>query len=105
MISCIIEIPLHPGTTRDHAHTIGAELAPVWRRMPGLLRLYLVVDDIHSSLLAFTVWVSKADASRLQTVAFQESLHAHFGTTATIRRYETVAVADNFAGDVFRAAC
>ena len=101
MVGAWIEIPLTLGTSREAARAACASLAPAWRRMPGLLRVYFLLADDGRRLTAWTLWASMDDARRLVTPLFRQRVRERFGALPRVRWYEAAAVADNFSGDVF----
>ena len=99
MISEYILFDLPAGISREQVVKDMEDIAPHWRKNPDLIRKCFLYDPATNQGGALYTWHNREAADKAHDAAWRERLMATYGTTPTIRYFETPLIADNALGE------
>ena len=100
MVVAIVSFQLPQATTAaDMSGAFRAD-APLFQKVPGLLRKYFYVSDDGRRAGGVYMWASRADADRLYAGEWRAIVEAKFGGPPTIDFLDSPVMVDNDRGTV-----
>jgi len=100
MITALVQFSLPQPITREKAGEAFARSAPKYQGVQGLIRKYFVLSPDGGTAGGMYLWQSRADADRLYTEEWYESIREKYGARPTVTFFESPVVVDNLTGEV-----
>ncbi len=99
MITAFVQFTLPEPLAAGRAREVFLASAPRYRDLPGLLRKYYVLSEDGRTAGGIYLWGSRAEAERLYTQEWRDTVTARYGAAPTVTWLETPVVVDNVAGE------
>lgn len=100
MITEFVLFDVPKGMTREKLMVGIRTVTEKWRKNPDLVRKTFVFDEAVSQAGAYYLWKNKEAAIKAHDQAWRDNLMRLYGSTPTIRYFDTPAIVDNMLGEV-----
>jgi hypothetical protein len=94
MLTAIVRFPLAPGMTLEDATAIFESTAPLYRKVPGLVRKYYLYQE-EGYAGGVYLWKSRAEADQLYTDEWRQTIGDRYGTLPEVTYYETPVIVES----------
>lgn len=100
MITAIVKFRLPAPMTPDEAKEIFRTTAPIYRKMPGLLRKAYILGDDGEMAGGVYLWDSREAAEQAYGADWRRRMAQRYGAEPEVTLFETPVVVDNIAGSI-----
>ena len=103
MITAIVQFDLPADVDRQKASEIFQRIAPLYRKMDGLIHKYFCFSD-EGKGAGIYLWETREAAEKVYAGVWRERIKELYGVEPEIQYYEPLLVVDNAAGQIRIAA-
>ena len=103
MITAIVQFDLPADVDRQKASEIFQRIAPLYRKMEGLIHKYFCFSD-EGKGAGIYLWETREAAEKVYAGVWRERIKELYGVEPEIQYYEPLLVVDNAAGQIRIAA-
>ena len=103
MITAIVQFDLPADVDRQKASEIFQRIAPLYRKMDGLIHKYFCFSD-EGKGAGIYLWETREAAEKVYAGVWRERIKELYGVEPEIQYYEPLLVVDNAAGQIRSAA-
>ena len=103
MITAIVQFDLPADVDRQKASEIFQRIAPLYRKMDGLIHKYFCFSE-EGKGAGIYLWETREAAEKVYAGVWRERIKELYGVEPEIQYYEPLLVVDNAAGQIRIAA-
>ena len=100
MLTTIVQIRLNASRTQDELKTALADAAPKYQQVEGLVRKYFIAAQDGQTVGGVYLWKSHADAERLFTDEWRQTITEKYGTEPSIMYFNSPVIVDNLTKEI-----
>lgn len=100
MITALVQFRLPQPVSREKARELFEGSAPRYREVSGLIRKYYLLSEDGRSAGGVYLWQTRADAERLYSAEWRQTIQERYGAPPTVTYFETPVIVDNLTNAI-----